>query len=326
MAIPKRPIRFGVQPGLRGVPWSAYLEIWRRLDSMGFDTSWVSDHLLAVSRADTSTGVFDGWSLQAGLAAITSRIRIGCLVTGNTYRHPAVLAKIATTVDHISGGRLDFGIGAGWSREDHDPYAIPFYTFSERAQRLDEALEVITRLWTQEKSNFQGKHYQLVDAAAEPKPLQKPRPPIMVGGAGDRTLKTVARYADQWNVVGSPKALQPKIAILDRDCKAIGRDPNEIERSVLISAIFADPARREGILQRRRESYSPARGQHAGQYVKMSDDEATNAILLGSAQQIQEQIRRFIDIGVTHFILTVPYPVNYQNLERFSKEVAAAFR
>lgn len=327
MAKSTRPIRFGVQPGMKTVPWSAYAEVWRRLDSMGFDTSWVSDHLLAVSvGAQLTAGVFDGWSLQAGLAAVTNRIRIGCLVTGNTYRHPAVLAKIATTVDHISGGRLDFGIGAGWSREDHDPFAIPFYTFGERAQRLDEALEVITRLWTQEKATFQGKYYQVSDAPAEPKPVQKPRPPIMVGGTGERTLKTVARYADQWNGVGSPTMIQERTAILDRHCRDIGRNPAEIERSVLISAILADPSRRDSIRQRRRESYSPARAQHGGQFVKMNEDEAVNAILLGSPQEIQEQIGRFIDVGVTHFILTVPYPVNYQSLERISKEVIQAFK
>jgi len=327
MAQSKHRITFGIDPTLSGATWQSTVETWRRAEALGFESGWVSDHLIAVSSQPLADSL-EAWTLQAALAASTSRIRIGCLVTGNTYRHPVVLAKMATTLDHISGGRLDFGLGAGWSREDHDPYGIPFYTFHQRADRLDEALEVITRLWADgEYANFEGAHYRLENAIAQPKPLQRPRPPIMIGGAGERTLRTVARWAEIWNVAGSPSFIREKGKVLERHCAEIGRDPGEIQRSVLISAIFADdPARRDHIIETRRRSDSPSRGQRAGKYVPMAEDEAVNAILLGSPQEIIDHIGRFVEVGVTHFILTVPYPPPKTGPERFAAEVMPAFR
>ncbi len=317
---------FAVDPAMQGATWEDLVTVWRRVEEIGFTSAWVSDHLMAVSAPDPAAPYFEAWTVQAALAAATTRIRVGCLVTGNTYRHPAVLAKMAATVDHVSGGRLIFGIGSGWSQEDHDPYGIPFFTFKERQERLSESLEVITRLWSEERANFQGVHYQLTDAVGSPKPVQQPRPPIMIGGTGERTLRTVAAWADMWNAAGSPAMLRERMEVLDRHCKEVGRDPAAIERSVLISAIFADdPARKEAILDRRRSSYSPARGQLAGRYVMMSDDEATNAILLGTSDHMIEGLRRFQEAGVRHIILTVPYPANYRALERFASEVIPAF-
>jgi alkanesulfonate monooxygenase SsuD/methylene tetrahydromethanopterin reductase-like flavin-dependent oxidoreductase (luciferase family) len=170
------------------------------------------------------------------MAATTSRTRIGCAVTGNTYRHPAVLAKAAVTVDHLSGGRLEFGIGAGWAENEHTMLGLPFGTAGDRADRLEEACQVIRSLWTQARASFAGQHYQLTGAVAEPKPVQQPHPPIWIGGAGRRrTLRTAAQHASVWNAPGgSPEEVADLSGVLDRHCAEVGRDPSEIRRSVQV--------------------------------------------------------------------------------------------
>ena len=174
--------------------------------------------------------------LLSAFAALTSRVRIGLMVTGNTYRHPAVLANIAATVDVISGGRLDFGIGAGWNETEHSAYGIPLYSPGERIRRFGEACEIIKRMWTETAPSFDGRYYQIKEAYCEPKPVQKPYPPFVIGGSGEKlTLRIVAQYASIWNCVGSDiENFKQKSAILDTHCAAIGRDPQTIQRSVQI--------------------------------------------------------------------------------------------
>ena len=172
-------------------------------------------------------------TLLTAMAESTSRVRIGLMVAGNTYRHPAVLAKMATTIDHLSGGRLEFGLGAGGAEAEHTMLGIPFLTTPERISRLDEALTVCRALWTDERTSFDGRHFTLVDAVANPKPLQRPHPPIWVGGAGERlTLRVVAKHADVWNVIGPVEEVTRKAAVLEQHCADIGRDPARIKRSV----------------------------------------------------------------------------------------------
>ncbi|HEV7125921.1 MAG TPA: LLM class F420-dependent oxidoreductase, partial [Ktedonobacterales bacterium] len=189
---------------------------------------------------DPTGPCLEGWTLLAALAAQTERLRVGLMVTGNTYRHPAVLAKMGATVDHLSRGRLDFGIGAGWNELEHTAYGIPLYAPGERIRRLGEACEVIRRMWTQEAPDFDGTYYQLKGARCEPKPIQKPYPPFVIGGSGEQlTLRVVAQYADIWNFVGgSPEEFTHKNTVLDQHCAAIGRDPATIERSV---QVLCDP-------------------------------------------------------------------------------------
>ncbi len=207
--------------------------VWQVADDAGFDHSWCMDHFATLGPQDDGP-IFEAWTLLAGMAVATSRTRIGCMVTGNTYRHPAVLAKAAVTVDHLSGGRLEFGLGAGWAENEHTMLGLPFGTTSERADWLEEACEVIRSLWTRERTSFAGKHYQLAGAIAEPKPVQQPHPPIWIGGSGrQRTLRITARYADVWNAAwGSPDEVAEVSAVLDQRCAEIGRDPAEIRRSV----------------------------------------------------------------------------------------------
>jgi len=207
--------------------------VWQVADDAGFDHCWCMDHFATLGPRDDGP-IFEAWTLLAGMAVATSRTRIGCMVTGNTYRHPAVLAKAAVTVDHLSGGRLEFGLGAGWAENEHTMLGLPFGTKSDRADWLEEACEVIRSLWTRERTSFAGKHYQLAGAIAEPKPVQQPHPPIWIGGSGrQRTLRITARYAAVWNAAwGSPDEVAEVSAVLDQRCAEIGRDPAKIRRSV----------------------------------------------------------------------------------------------
>jgi F420-dependent oxidoreductase-like protein len=215
--------------------------VWRVADEAGFDHCWCMDHLATLGPRDDGP-IFEAWALLAGVAVATSRTRIGCMVTGNTYRHPAVLAKAAVTVDHLSEGRLEFGLGAGWAENEHTMLGLPFGTKGNRADWLEEACEIIRSLWTQPRTSFDGTHYKISEAVAEPKPVQQPYPPIWIGGSGrQRTLRITARYADVWNAAGgSPEEVAEVSAVLDQRCEEIGRDPAQIRRSVQIRAAEAN--------------------------------------------------------------------------------------
>ena len=229
-------LRFGIKVS-QAATIDTLKEVWRLADEAGFDHCWNMDHFASLGGDDT-LDIFEAWTALAGMAALTKRVRIGCSVTGNTYRHPGVLAKMATTVDHLSGGRLEFGIGAGWAENEHVMLGLPFGTRGDRADRLEETLKIVTSLWSEPTTTFEGRHYQLKDAIAEPKPVQRPHPPIWIGGSGPkRTLRLAAEYADVWNAAGGePAAVAEASAILDRHCADLGRDPAEIRRSVQIRA------------------------------------------------------------------------------------------
>jgi F420-dependent oxidoreductase-like protein len=207
--------------------------LWRLADEAGFDSCWVMDHFATLGARDDGP-IFEAWAMLAAMAQLTSRTRIGCAVVGNTYRHPAVLAKMAVTVDHVSGGRLEFGIGAGWAENEHTMLGLEFGTRNDRADRLEESVQIIRSLWTRPRTTFEGKHYRLQDAVAEPKPVQQPHPPIWIGGSGPkRTLRIAAQYADVWNAAGgSPEQVAASSAILDQHCADVGRNPSQIRRSV----------------------------------------------------------------------------------------------
>ncbi|MEG3613621.1 LLM class F420-dependent oxidoreductase [Isoptericola haloaureus] len=214
-------------------PVADFEQVWRTADDAGFDHVWVMDHLASLG-PDPARPVFDAWAMQAAMAALTTRVRIGCMVSGNSYRHPGMLAKLATTVDHLSGGRLELGIGAGWNEREHSMYGLDLGDVRTRMDRLEEALVVLRSLWTQPTTTFHGEHYRLTDAVAEPKPVQRPHPPIWIGGSGPRrTLRMVARYADAWNdTSSSPERIRELGDVLARHCEDVGRDPAEIRRTV----------------------------------------------------------------------------------------------
>lgn len=212
-----------------------YRAVWRVADEAGFDHCWNMDHFATLG-GDPAGDIFEAWTLLAAMAEATTRTRIGCMVTGVTYRHPAVLAKMATTVDHISGGRLEFGLGAAWAENEHEMLSMELGSPAERLDRLEEACHIITSLWAEPKTSFSGDHYQLEEAVAEPKPVQQPHPPIWIGGSGrKRTLRITAKYADAWNMAfGPPAEFADLCAVLDGHCAEVGRDPEEIRRTIQI--------------------------------------------------------------------------------------------
>ncbi len=216
--------------------WQSIRDVWVEADGMDvFVGGWTFDHFNPL-RGDPDGPCLEGWMLLASLATITSRLRLGVMVTGNTYRHPAVLANMAATADVVSNGRLDFGIGAGWFAPEHEAYGIELPPLKERFDRFDEALEVIHLLLTEDVSDFDGKHYRLREARCEPKSVQQPRPPLVIGGGGEkRTLRATARWADHWNMPSMGfdiAAYRHKAEVLEEWCERLGRPIDEIEKSL----------------------------------------------------------------------------------------------
>ena len=276
-------LRFGIKTAQQHTTYEDILRVWQEADGIPvIEHAWAFDHFIPLGSDPTGTQL-EGWTLLGALAASTERLRVGLMVTGNTYRHPAVLANIGATVDVISHGRLDFGIGAGWNELESNMYGIPLYKAGERIRRLGEACEVVKLLWTEPVANFDGKYYQLHDARCEPKPVQKPYPPFVIGGSGEQlTLRVVAKYANIWNFVGgSIDVFKHKSEVLNGYCEEIGRNPAEIERSIQERMNYGD---------------------------------------LGASI---ERMRPYIQEGATHIILnlTAPYPENI--VHRLAEEVVA---
>lgn len=214
----------------QNLSWLDTVARWQYFEQLGFDSLWDCDHYVQPSRP---TGpYYEGWTLLAALAARTERVRIGVLVSCNTFRHPALLAKEAVTVDHISGGRLELGIGAGWYVPEHTMYGIPFPEPRALVGRFREAVEIVDHLMRHEVTTYVGQYYQLHEAAFRPGPVQTPRPPLTLGAHGRQMLKIVARYADRWNSHGTVAEMRARNAILDEHCAALGRDPATISRSL----------------------------------------------------------------------------------------------
>jgi F420-dependent oxidoreductase-like protein len=257
------------------------LRVWQEADDIPeIEHAWLFDHFMPLG-ADPTGPCLEGWSTLAAFAALTKRVRVGLMVTGNTYRHPAVLANIGATVDIISRGRLDFGIGAGWNELEHSSYGIPLPPTGDRIRALGEACEIIRRMWTEETPSFEGRYYQVHEARCEPKPVQKPYPPFVIGGGGEKlTLRVVAQYASVWNMAGgSPEDFTRKSAILDEHCAAVGRDPTTIARSIQQAVDYTDLA-------------------------------AT-----------REAVRAFIAAGANHLVLNLRYPYPEGIVARLASEV-----
>lgn len=308
-------ITFGIHTPQENTTYADLVAVWQEAERLGFDSAWGYDHF-APLRGDKNGPVLEGWTMLAGLAGQTKKIRIGLLVTGNTYRNPALLAKEATTVDHISGGRLEFGIGAGWEEYEHKAYGFHFGTAKERAQRLGEALEVITLLWKGGNPSFNGKYYSLFQAPMAPEPIQKPHPPIVIGGQGPKwIMPLVARYADEWNVpIGlTPDDVRSRLAEMKAECARIKRDPCVTKVSVFLPLVtisnipLAGPATRLG-----------ARA--------VVDGRIAGSLLAGSATDIQARLKEYVDAGATGFIINIRAPFDHALLGQFASDVMPAFR
>jgi F420-dependent oxidoreductase-like protein len=223
-------MRFAFKTSPQNTTWDDMLAVWKAADDIElFESGWTFDHFYPIF-SDSTGPCLEGWMTLAALAQATRRVRLGTLVTGIHYRHPAVLANMAATLDIISEGRLEIGIGAGWNEEESGAYGIELGSPGERSDRFEEACEVLVQLLTEETTTFRGKHYELTDARCNPKAVQRPHPPICIGGSGEkRTLRTTARFAQHWNFVGGTvEEFARKRAVLRQHCADVGRDPEEI--------------------------------------------------------------------------------------------------
>jgi F420-dependent oxidoreductase-like protein len=227
-------VSFGIKTAPQHTNYADMLAVWQAADALEvFEHAWLFDHFIPIA-GDVDGPCLEGWTLLAAFAAQTRRIRVGLMVNGNTYRHPAVLANMAATVDIISNGRLDMGVGAGWNVLEHESYGIELLPPGKRISQFEEACEVIRLLWTEHLADFDGKYYQLKQARCEPKPIQKPYPPFVIGGSGEkRTLRVVAKYAKVWNFAGGTvEEFTHKYNVLKEHCRTVDRDPDTIDRSI----------------------------------------------------------------------------------------------
>jgi F420-dependent oxidoreductase-like protein len=309
------PIRFGIQTGQQGLEWKDMLSLWQKADAWGYDSLWNFDHFYPIF-VDPEGPCFEGWTTLSALAQATTRARIGHLVNGNTYRHPCVTAKMAATLDHISGGRLNLGIGAGWFELEHANFGIDFKTVPGRLAALDEACQIIRGMFTQPKTTVHGKHYTVTDAMCLPKPLQQPYPPIMIGGSGKQVLlKIVAKHADMWNSTGSAEHMRELIAVIKRHGDVVRRDPDRIEKTVMMPLCYkAAPAREEFVC-----NLIAGMGQ-------TTPDLARQRIMIGDKQECLDTVERYTKAGITHFIFMTFAPFFLDEIQGFAEEVIPAVK
>ncbi|MCA9830827.1 MAG: TIGR03560 family F420-dependent LLM class oxidoreductase [Dehalococcoidia bacterium] len=298
-------MKFSVWPG-PAQPWESTLELALHAEKRGYDGIWYADHFMP-NAEDVSGPTNEAWTTLAALAASVPRIRIGPLVTGNTYRHPAVLAKMAATVDNISAGRLVLGLGAGWQENEHQKYGIEFSTLGGRMRRLEEACQVVKSLFLNDRTDFAGRYYQLTDAPLVPKPAQRTLP-LLIGGGGEKvTMRIAATYADEWNVWGGPEILKQKGAVLEEHCRAIGRDPKEIHRSAQGMLVLTDD---KEMIERMKASGRP--------------------VIAGNGAQVREVVQAYADAGVDELIIPDfnlgSGSARLGQYDRFWDEVAIHFR
>lgn len=299
-------MRFGFWPSAAN-PWAEVLHVSRHAEQTGWDRLWFADHFMPVAEQSDETQ-HESWVVLSALAVRVPRIQLGHMVSGNTYRHPAVVAKMAAQIDVVSGGRFILGLGAGWQEREHTAYGIPLGSIRERLDKLEEACRVVTDLFRYQKSNFEGTHYQLVDAPLEPKPIQTPLP-LMIGGGGEkRTLRITAQYATEWNVWGTPEVLRHKNGVLDAHCGDLARDPAEIQRSACTLLLYSDDDER---VAGARASGRPVLG--------------------GSRDELLRTVQEYIDVGVDEliipdFTLGANAFERTEQMDRFINEIATEFR
>jgi F420-dependent oxidoreductase-like protein len=309
------PIRFGIQTGQQNIEWAQMLELWRQADGWGYDSLWNFDHFYAIF-LPPELPCLEGWTTLSALALATKRARVGTMVNGNTYRHPCVTAKMAATVDHISGGRLNLGIGAGWFEREHQNFGIDFKTVPQRLQALDEACRIIRGMLTQEHTTVQGRHYTVTEAMGNPKPIQQPHPPIMIGGTGERVLlRLVARHADMWNASASAERMHDLIEIIRRHGDTERRDPERIEKTVMMPLCYRAPAARQAFMC---NTIAGLR--------QTTPEQARKEMMIGDKLECLDVVDRYVKAGVTHFIFMMFAPYFVDEIQAFAEEVIPAVR
>jgi F420-dependent oxidoreductase-like protein len=293
--------------------WAKAVEVAQQAERLGYDSVWLYDHVHNVPRPAHET-VFECWTTIAAISQVTSRVRLGQMVGCNSYRQPSLLAKITSTVDVISGGRLDWGIGAGWYENEYRGYGFDFPPPRERIGRLRECVEIVRAMWTQPETTYHGKYYGTFRANCDPKPLQQPHPPIWIGGGGEQlTLRVVARLGDCSNFGGRPEEWRHKREVLKEHCAEVGRDEEEI-RKTWSPEVFIRPT----------EAEVRAAGSRSLWKEPVSTWRPGN--LVGTPEQVCEKIQTYVDLGCTGF---VPWCADYpdtESLTLFAEEVMPNFR
>lgn len=311
-----RRMEFGIQTGPQHATYDEILSIWRTAEEAGFDHAWTFDHFIPIF-SDPEGPCLEGWTTLTALMAQVPRLRAGTLVTGNSYRHPALLANIAATLDVITNGRVEMGIGAGWWEMEYRAYGYEYPHVAERIRALDEAVQILKRLWTERRATFEGQYYTIRDALCEPKPVQRPHIPIWVGGAGPQlTLRVVARHADGWNTFLMPREdYRLLVTALERHCERAGRDPASIRRSLagqlVIGATSVEAeAKLEAVARQRRMTAEQARGR----------------AFIGTPDDIANQLAGLAEQGVDHIIFSLRAPYPHDDLRLFAAEVVPRVR
>jgi F420-dependent oxidoreductase-like protein len=302
--------------GQEDVTWPEWLALAETCERLGFEGLFRSDHYRSVDdRPDR--GAMDAWGTICALAAVTSRIRLGTLVSPTTFRHPSVLAKLVVTADHISGGRVELGIGAGWLQREHEAYGFPFPSMRERMDGLEEQLEIITRSWGEGAFTFEGEHFTLRDHDAQPKPVQQPHPPILMGGAGGpRALRLAARYADEYNFVVGPENARDCRSRMEAACEAAGRDPETMTVSIMASLLLGAD---EADLQARAARLA----ERLGREVDLPELRRTQ--LVGTPEEVGEKLRGYEEAGVGRMMMLLQLHQDLEQLELFAGVLAPAF-
>jgi alkanesulfonate monooxygenase SsuD/methylene tetrahydromethanopterin reductase-like flavin-dependent oxidoreductase (luciferase family) len=274
--------RFGIVTD-QNLPWAVLVERWQYFEALGFDSVWDCDHFVQPSRPNGP--YFEAWTLLAALAARTARIRLGVLVSSNTFRHPALLAKEAVTVDHVSDGRLEVGLGAGWYEPEHAQFGLDFPAPPTLVGRYREAVAVVDSLLRNDVTSYQGSYYQLQAAPSRPRPVQQPRPPLTLAAHRPQMLRVVAEYADAWNSFGSVEEMRVRNALLDEQCQALGRDPTSVRRGLYgwASMLPSDP--------------------------------------WASVDAFREMVGAYAEVGINEFLIDQPRPEQFDVLERVAADV-----
>jgi F420-dependent oxidoreductase-like protein len=311
--------RFGIQIEPQfGFTFTDVVDLATEAERLGFTALWASDHLLWDAKSERRH-CFDVWALLPALAAVTTKLRLGTLVTCNAYRLPAVLAKTAACVDQISNGRLDFGLGAGWKEIEYKAYGIPFPPVATRLAQLEEATQLIKLLWTEERASFNGAHYQLTDAVCAPKPVQQPLK-MWLGGAGEKKLlRMVAQHADGWNMIFGYQlpVVKKKVEVLQRHCDDLKRDCTKIDKSLFIVTCIAGT---EAEMKKREAETAAALG--TGRIFNIARASGT----IGTAEQVAETLRGYQELGFDYFIAMFPYTQDKEMLQRFAETVVPKLR
>jgi F420-dependent oxidoreductase-like protein len=315
MATSPYELRFGIHSGQQHSDFPGYLDLWTTAEELGLDWASCFDHFLPI-RSDPEGPCFEGMTLLAAMAAHTNRMRIGMIVLGVTYRHPAIVANMAATIDHVSGGRLEFGYGAAWYEMEHEQYGIPFPRIGVRMDMLDEACRVVRSLWTEKRTTFEGQHYQLRDAMCEPKPLQD-HLPLIIGGSGERrTLRIAAEHGDGWNAFYMPlDQYRHKLEVLDRHCADVGRDRGEIRQQLAVPMVLGDD-----------EAEAQERLQELAARMRADIDEVRNLFLVATPEQFVETLQPYVELGVRDILMMARPPGDRRTIELFAKRVAPELR